>query len=818
MPESMWCQLESWAYNAQCEGKAPSSRKIMKSTTKQSRSFSPNAKAGSSIRRRTRGSKIGDKFSDSYDLNNQNDSANEHDKVVSDGTYIYAAYGDVLYAWTANDTTLGVSITKMPRNETSCAWNDATLPCITTAKPEIEALFLGNSRLTVIMSQMRLTNSIDGKTHILVFDTSDVSLGSPLKQLGSTELRGEFSDGRSIGDKIIIATGSLIDTWTLERDLSRSQSQYCGLDSQSYTDLAVENATASVQSLAKQIVTDLELVDDCSRIFQLAMLRSSSDDSDTNMTNMKMVDILGSFVHISSFDLTSDLSGGGDISVAIAGAFVPGYDWLVYLADDFLAVAIDTTSSLSQTFLLGFDLSTKAGAVPFCYRQIPGNVDDNYLMDMWDGHLRVASTNFVYNDFDYLNVTSVIKVYVLEIPSTQGCSGKMSLVGEVDISGDGIAGTRFDRDKAYFSVVEWNAHDHFLIVDLSDHLNPRVVGNLAINGTFSYLQEIDMDNNTYVLGIGSEIDGYWQTNITMDPFIHMKLSLFDVNTPLSPTLTALYKDVAGSYSIATHVFLAVRFLPESTRLVIPVSRSYDVRNYSYFFSVFDISKDSITPDFNVTHSTSESFCWSAPSLPRRSFVFQSELTTVDGHTVIRTDMQSGSFISELDLDVGLNYSVCGSPWHQNYNQTENYGYDYNDVVEGILNETEPCKIPNSIQADIVDICTDTEFASLSFVFNLTSISYCNDGKLSVESMGNVSSVDECAQKCVEKHNGQNASSDTVQGLQYDCDGNCVCLVDSDEITDLNLNISVASGCYVFAYAMGATAIKVEGVEDDAYNC
>jgi hypothetical protein len=43
----------------------------------------------------------------------------------------------------------------------------------------------------------------------------------------------------------------------------------------------------------------------------------------------------------------------------------------------------------------------------------------------------------------------------------------------------------------------------------------------------------------------------------------------------------------------------------------------------------------------------------------------------------------------------------------------------------------------------------------------------------VESMGNVSTVDECAQKCVEKHNGHNASSDTVKGFQYDCDGNCV---------------------------------------------
>eukprot|EP00804_Cyclotella_cryptica_P004660 CCRYP_019470-RA/>CCRYP_019470-RA protein AED:0.07 eAED:0.07 QI:559/1/1/1/1/1/3/377/1074 len=783
MPESMWCQLETWAYNAQCNGEAPSALKKRKSIAKQSRSGTRSASTDSSTGHRNRGSKQGDKSGDSHGLNNQNDSANENDRVVSDGTYIFAAYGDVLYTWAANDMTDGVSITKMPSNETACDWN-VTEPCIETTKPVIRALFLGNSRLSVIMSQSSwfyptqnktqpIITDFDTKTSVLVFDISEVSLGYPLEQLGYTELTGSFSSGRSIGDKTIITTESYIDTWLLTQDLSRSESQYCGLDTQSYKELAAEKAMANVQSLAKQMVADLELVNDCSRIFQVSMLQTSSDESNTSMDDVTKANMLGTFVQVSTFDMASDLGEGGEISIAVAGAFTPGGVWPVYLSDDFLAVPSNiydynstSQTDLYETFILGFDLSTEAGAAPFCYGQVPGNVDNNYRMDMWDGHLRVATTNYVYSNSGNLTFTFVPKIYVLEIPSVQGGSREMSLVGEADISGGGISGTRFVGDKAYVFTSDWTGYNgEFLSIDLSDQLNPQVVGNLATNGTLSYLQEITIDNITYILGIGYEMDEvFWES--------YMKLSLFDVSTPSSVKLATSFKGPAGYSSDAVGDFLAVRYLPESTRLIIPVSRSDGMLNYSDGFTVFDISKDSFTPALNVTHSTSASFCWYEASIPARSFVFQSELTTVKGHTAISTDIQSGSLISELDLDIGLNYSFC-EPWYYYNNNQNNYGYDYDDAVEGTLNGTESCELPNSIQADIVQICTETEFASLSWVFNLTSASYCNNGKFFAESMGNVSSANECAQKCVEKHNRQDASGDSVMGLQYECDGNCV---------------------------------------------
>mmetsp|Transcript_21912 Transcript_21912/g.41363 ORF Transcript_21912/g.41363 Transcript_21912/m.41363 type:complete len:847 (-) Transcript_21912:807-3347(-) len=62
---------------------------------------------------------------DSFETNNQVDGVDEGDIVKSDGTYVYAAYGDLLYVWNATNGTNGISITPMPYekvNETECTW------------------------------------------------------------------------------------------------------------------------------------------------------------------------------------------------------------------------------------------------------------------------------------------------------------------------------------------------------------------------------------------------------------------------------------------------------------------------------------------------------------------------------------------------------------------------------------------------------------------------------------------------------------------------------------------------------------------------
>ncbi|KAL7539564.1 hypothetical protein ACHAWF_006448 [Thalassiosira exigua] len=56
---------------------------------------------------------------DSFETNNQVEGVDEADIAKSDGVHVFAAYGDILYVWNAIDGTSGVSITKMPYNDTA---------------------------------------------------------------------------------------------------------------------------------------------------------------------------------------------------------------------------------------------------------------------------------------------------------------------------------------------------------------------------------------------------------------------------------------------------------------------------------------------------------------------------------------------------------------------------------------------------------------------------------------------------------------------------------------------------------------------------
>ena len=55
---------------------------------------------------------------DSYETNNQVQGVDEADFVKSDGKHVFTAYGDVIFVWDALDPKKGLSITRMPYNDT----------------------------------------------------------------------------------------------------------------------------------------------------------------------------------------------------------------------------------------------------------------------------------------------------------------------------------------------------------------------------------------------------------------------------------------------------------------------------------------------------------------------------------------------------------------------------------------------------------------------------------------------------------------------------------------------------------------------------
>ena len=191
------------------------------------------------------------------------------------------------------------------------------------------------------------------------------------------------------------------------------------------------------------------------------------------------------------------------------------------------------------------------------------------------------------------------------------------------------------------------------------------------------MHEIDIDGTPYILCIGTVMDtSTWVSSAA--------LTLIDVSIPSSPKEAVFYKEKPGITS-EVYDFLTIRYLDDSNKLILPFSATNYTDYMTTFtegFSIYDISDVAITPAFNVTHSTNEHYCWYDAKVPPRSFVIQSELITVRDHTAIKSDAQSGNFVSQLDLDIRFNYSSCDNWYYYGYDYSYYYDDDASNSTEG----------------------------------------------------------------------------------------------------------------------------------------
>mmetsp|Transcript_14549 Transcript_14549/g.31345 ORF Transcript_14549/g.31345 Transcript_14549/m.31345 type:complete len:877 (-) Transcript_14549:70-2700(-) len=622
----------------------------------------------------------------SFQSNNQFEGMDTADKVKSDGTHVFTAYKDVIYAWNASDALQGVSITKIPDNSYDCDFNKgAASPCTYISKPTVKALLLSGTRLTAIVGLFleRRSDIISSREKILVyvFDTSILSLDgtSPLNELGHGLIVGSYVDGalRTVDDTALIASTNYIYMDQFTEALYRFQPPYCGLNSTQYIELAAETASKSVDSFAEKMVSELSLVSGCSNIFRLSMMQSSAEDVPPDLNGRNL---LNQFIQVTTFDSSSDFGEEGIIPMAMSGAFAQGsYNFAHFMmAEDFVAAASEgyiydysTEKSYTNTYILGFDI-TGAVAEPFTVGSVQGELNGKYSMDKWNGHLRLLTHNTVW-DVDSNFTTTRNKIFVLRIPGQEVGSSVMQIVGEsgtlLDRDDVLVYFTLFIEDKAYVSAAAGDSN-LFIAMDLSDHTNPQVVGEIssALSGSMSNLQKVIIDDAPFILGIG-------MGHKISDEDIHepgMKLLLFDISDPSSPKISADYLDIGIFSTQAEYDSQASRFLTESMKFIVAVYSSSD-GNFTEKFVVIDVESDSLEPVFNITTTSVKAvdYCWYEASVPPRILAIQSKLTAVNGNKVVNADLDTGHVEWELDLDVGLNYSSSSCDTFDEY-------YYYND--------------------------------------------------------------------------------------------------------------------------------------------
>ena len=157
----------------------------------------------------------------------------------------------------------------------------------------------------------------------------------------------------------------------------------------------------------------------------------------------------------------------------------------------------------------------------------PGQVENSFSMDEYEGNLRMVTTVHEYQateviddrtgesiGIDYGEAKETNALYILD--------SSLSILGKVEglAKGEHIYSARFLGEAGYF--VTFRQTDPLFAVDLSDPEHPKVLGELKVSGFSEYLHFYGEDR---LLGIGMEADP--ETGREQG----MKLSMFDLSNP-----------------------------------------------------------------------------------------------------------------------------------------------------------------------------------------------------------------------------------------------------------------------------------------------
>ena len=199
-------------------------------------------------------------------------------------------------------------------------------------------------------------------------------------------------------------------------------------------------------------------------------------------------------------------------------------------------------------------------------------------------------------------------------------------------------------------------------------MNPsgaKVLGELEISGFSSYIQSINSDKSLLV-AVGQEADNNGQ-------ILGVQISLYDVTNTAKPIQLHRFvaeeeRDVFSSSTVQWD-FKSFRWLSLGDGvgiLIIPIQiYSWNGSSKGNFdgFVAYDVSRSGISERLRISHVQSNQFygCYYAAYLPDRSFVFNGNVMTMKGHSVVSTNLDTGLKRWTLNMPKPQDSDEC-VPW------------------------------------------------------------------------------------------------------------------------------------------------------------
>jgi len=616
----------------------------------------------------------------------------KNDRVKSNGAHVFAASGDRIQVWDLEGNLF----------ETN------TISCLEGCD-QINALLLNpeGNRLVVITSVYSQSRRIVDhylRTQVTIFDIE----GGSLNEISQTYIDGNHVDSYNVGNNVHIVTRMRLNTYSyIDKYLMRYK-QFDGLTNEEYVAAATRMAE---EWIIPEFVDDvIGLVTDRDEILLSRLVGFPNSVNDFK-----------SIIQVNSFDSSKiGDEDGMELNVSKSLAFRPGNNEHVYATDDWIWVSdenlgwdLEGQDYVYQTMLLGFQLdgsSSNFAAVGTIPGQLLSQFSIDFVKDGEKEYVRIAITQNHFQNFfswqprpmpvafDFVDVANsedrvfdgdddgnllaqddddvmdfgaqdetesrtLNEIIILEIPKAEVGSQKINeLVKlssvEVGKKHEIITAVRFFDNISY--VVTFERTDPFYVLDLSDPIDPKILGELEIPGFSEFMHPIKADNSM-LLTVGQDAD----KDGRVTGFL---ISIFDSTIPNDPKLVdrLVMNSTSSSSSWDERAFRYIQ-VGEVGRLIIPLytyswNGSADTFDGFTVFGVDLNRTEMITREIDINHwedykTEKGCYCYSE-RLPERSLVFDGNLMTMKGLSVVSTDLVSQETqwsLSLLDDENCCNY-------------------------------------------------------------------------------------------------------------------------------------------------------------------
>lgn len=358
-------------------------------------------------------------------------------------------------------------------------------------------------------------------TTIVVYDVSDVL---NIKEIRKVEIEGNYISSRMIEENIyVISSKDLYQYYygSLREDELQSR----------YLDTAISD----------------DLI--CKDYKDIYYFPESEESNYLNIASFNVN-------NLEDANVKTFLGAGSDVYCSENNLYITKTNWNYKMIEDSTAETSIYKISLNGTKLV-LEAETK----------IPGMIINQFSLDEYNGNLRIAVTKYNNNSSE----DTSNNLYILD--------SKLSVIGSIEnmAEGEEIYSVRFMGNKGY--IVTFKQVDPLFVIDLSNPINPSVVGELKIPGYSSYLHPYD---ENHIIGIG-----YNTTETSYGSTVNdgVKLSMFDVSNPTNPI--EMFNTVIGdkhTNTSATYDHKAVMFSKEKNIIAIPIvqyNRKYESKAVIY---------------------------------------------------------------------------------------------------------------------------------------------------------------------------------------------------------------------------------------------